>query len=47
MRRKIRIAVFPLTCRIRDRVGRSENLFIFHYDVFVLCSLLKICIKGG
>ena len=29
LRRKIKIALFPLTCRRRGTVGRSENLFIF------------------
>ena len=29
VRRKIKIIVFPLTCCLRDRVGRSVNLFIF------------------
>ena len=29
LRRKIKIALFPLTCRRRGRVGRSENLFYF------------------
>ena len=33
--RKIKIAVFPLTCRRQGRVGRSENLFIFHVFFFV------------
>ena len=38
VRRKIKIALFPLTCRRRGRVGRSENLFIFR----VFFSFLKI-----
>ena len=35
--RKIKIALFPLTCRRRSRVGRSENLFVFR--VFFLFFL--------
>ena len=38
IRRKIKIALFPLTCRRRGRVGRSENLFIF----CVFFSFLKM-----
>ena len=33
--------MFPLKCRRRDRVGRSENLFIFH----LFFSLLKMGVK--
>ena len=38
VRRKIKVALFPLTCRRRGRVGRSENLFIFR----VFFSFLKM-----
>ena len=38
VRRKIKIALFPLTCRRRGRVGRWENLFIF----CVFLSYLKM-----
>ena len=42
IRRKIKIALFPLTYRRRDRVGRSESLFIFR----VFFSFLKMGKKG-
>ena len=38
VRRKMKIALFPLTCRRQGRVGRSENLFIF----CVFFSFLKM-----
>ena len=43
IRRKIKIAVFPLTCQRRGGVGRSDTLFYFFFHVFF--SLLKMCIK--
>ena len=39
VRRKIKIALFPLTCRRRGRVGRSE---IFLFFVFLFLSFLKM-----
>ena len=41
LRRKIKIALFLLTCRKRGRVGRSENLFIFRVFFFLCWKWVK------
>ena len=40
-----KIPVFPLTCRKKIRVGRSENLFIF-LSKFCLLEMDKTCLLG-